>query len=130
MSEEKHIILIDDDPIIHMSCELMLFGTNYKKTSITDPDEALLYQKNKNKYEKPDLLLVDLMMGKISGIDVIRSIRTDTDFNNIPIILYTGYPHEMMQEPKILKELNITAVLSKPILKEHFLSKINFYINL
>ena len=33
---QKNIILIDDDPIIHMSCEMMLFGSVYKQISITD----------------------------------------------------------------------------------------------
>ena len=47
----------------------MLLGSIYRMTSIIDPDEALLYQQSKNKYDKPDLFIIDLMMGKVSAVD-------------------------------------------------------------
>lgn len=128
MAIEKHIILIDDDPIIHMSFEMMLFRSQYRKTSISDPTEAILYQQSKDKYDKPDLMLIDYMMGRITGIDVIKSIRTDSYFDKIPIILFTGYNEKMAQEVELLKELNITCVLPKPISKETLLYKLDAYI--
>jgi CheY-like chemotaxis protein len=130
MAIEKHIILIDDDPIIHMSFEMMLFGSKYRKTSITDPAEAMLYQQSKDNYDKPDLMLIDYMMGKITGIDVIKSIRTDSYFEKIPIILFTGYYEKMVQEVDLLKELNIACVLPKPLSKEQLLSKLDTYISI
>ena len=69
MDKKKHIILIDDEETIHVSLGIMLFGSLYRLTSITDPDEAVLYQQSKNKYDKPDLFIIDLMMGKVSGVD-------------------------------------------------------------
>ena len=130
MTIEKHIILIDDDPIIHMSFEMMLFGAKYRKTSITDPTEAMLYQQSKNNYDKPDLMVIDYMMGRITGIDVIKSIRSDSYFDNIPIFLFTGYHEKMVQEVGLLKELNITCVLPNPLSKEQLLSKLDAYINI
>lgn len=128
MTENKHIILIDDDPIVHMACEMILYGSRYRKTSIMNPEEAMMYQRCKDKYDAPDLMLIDLMMGKVSGIDVIRSIRTDPSFDNIPILLYTGYHEKISQDINLLKELNIACILPKPITKEQFLSKIDTYI--
>ena len=130
MAIERHIILIDDDPIIHISFEMMLFGSKYRKTSITDPAEAMLYQQSKDKYDKPDLMLIDYMMGKISGIDVIKSIRTDSYFEKIPIMLFTGYHEKMAQEDELLKELNIACVLPKPLSKAQLLSKLDAYITI
>ena len=130
MAIEKHIILIDDDPIIHMSLDMILFGSKYRKTSITDPAEAMLYQQSKNKYNKPDLMLIDYMMGQITGIDVIKSIRTDSYFENIPMILFTGYHEKMSQEVELLKELNIACVFPKPLSKKQLLSKLDAYINI
>jgi CheY-like chemotaxis protein len=127
---EKHIILIDDDPIIHMSFEMMLFGSKYRKTSITNPAEAIRYQQFKDKYDKPDLMLIDYMMGQITGIDVIKSIRADSDFEWIPIILFTGYHEKMVQEVGLLKELNIACVLPKPLTKEQLLRELEAYINI
>ena len=129
MSDKKHIILIDDEPIIHMSLEMILFGSNYRKTSIIDPDEAMQYSKSKDKYDKPDLLIIDLMMGHVSGLDVIYSIRSNTYFDNTPIILYTGYREQIINEDEMSKELNIACVLSKMIYKDDLLRIIDSLIS-
>jgi CheY-like chemotaxis protein len=125
MSDQTHILLIDDDPLIHMSFDMILFGSKYKKTSIIDPDEAISYQQYKVKYDEPDIIFVDLMIGALCGIDVIRSIRKDSSFDNIPIILYTGYTNKITQDIALLKTLNIFRVLRKPIAKNDLLSAIN-----
>ena len=129
MNETKHIILIDDESEIHMSFEMMLFGSNYRKTSITDSDEAMRYVESKDKYDKPDLFIIDLMMGKISGIDIIRSIRSDRCFDNIPVILYTGYHEQIINQPQLLKKYKITCVLPKMIYKKDLFTKIDSVIN-
>lgn len=125
MNLKKHIILIDDDQMIHMACEMMLFGSNYKQTSIIDPDEAMIYQQSKDKYDKPDVIIVDFMMGKVSGIDVIKSIRTDPSFDKIPILLFTGYHEKIKQDIELLKKLNINLVLPKPLSREQLLSALD-----
>ena len=121
MTEKKHIILIDDEEMIHTSFEMILFGTSYRKTSIIDPEEAMLYQQNKDKYDKPDLFIIDLMLGKYTGTEVISSIRSDPDFDNIPIILYTGHHQYIVNERQMMKELKIACVLPKIIFKDELL---------
>jgi len=125
MSKKKHIILIDDEEMIHMSFEMMLFNSNYSKTSIADPQEAMQYVQNKNKYDKPDLFIIDLMMGKVSGVDVITAIRKDPSFDNIPIILFTGYREQIINEHELLEALNIACVLPKMLLAEEILFTID-----
>ncbi len=129
MNRKKHILLIDDDPMIHMSCEMILFGSQYIKTSIIDSDEAIVYHQFKDKYIKPDVILVDLMMGNISGIDVIKSIRSNSYFDKTPIFLFTGFHEKIMQDIELLKELNIAGVLSKPISKEQLFAKIAVFVD-
>jgi DNA-binding response OmpR family regulator len=128
MNEQKHIILIDDEPAIHMSFEMILFGTSYRKTSIIDAEEAMRYQQNKDKYDKPDLFIIDLMLGKYSGIDVINTIRNDSSFDNIPIILYTAYNEKFLNEQEMVDELNVAYVLPKVISKKELLAKIDSLI--
>jgi CheY-like chemotaxis protein len=122
---KKNILLIDDDQMIHMSCEMMLYGSEYSITSITDPNEAMLYQELRHNYNNPDLIIVDYMMGKISGLDVIKSIRSNVYFDKTPIFLFTGFHENISQELDLLKSLKIVCVLPKPITKEKLLSKIS-----
>lgn len=129
MNPKKHIILIDDEPVIHTSFEILLFDTNYRKTSIIDIDEADLYAKNKDKYDKPDLLIIDFKIGKVSGIDVIRSIRQDKYFDDIPIILYTGHLEAIINKNEMMEQLGIAHVLPKVISKKQLLPIIDSLVN-
>ena len=108
-----------------MSFDMILFGSQYRKTSITDPDEAISYTQSKEKYDKPDIILVDLMIGLLSGIDVIKSLREDSSFDNTPIILYTGYMDKITQDVALLEKLNIFRVLNKPITRQDLISVLN-----
>ena len=125
MSDKKHIILVDDEPVIHMSLEMMLFGSNYRMTSILESKEAIRYVKSKDKYDKPNLFIIDLMMGEISGIDVINAIRSDAYFDNIPIILYTGHLEVIINKREMLEELKIACVLPKMIHQEYLLETLD-----
>jgi CheY-like chemotaxis protein len=126
MSKKKHIILIDDEEVIHMSFEMMLFDSSYSKTSIIDPQEAMQYVQNKDQYDKPDLFIIDLILSKkISGVDVITAIRKDPSFANIPIILFTGYREQIINEDELLEALNIACVLPKMLLTEEILFTID-----
>jgi CheY-like chemotaxis protein len=125
MSKKKHIILIDDEEVIHMSFEMMLFDTSYSKTSIVNPEEAMQYLQNKDKYDKPDLFIIDLMMGKVSGVDVITAIRNDPSFDNIPIILFTGFHEQIINENELLEALNVACVLPKMLIREEILFNID-----
>jgi len=129
MSKKKHIILVDDEPVIHTSLEMMLFGSKYRMTSITDPAEAIRYVESKDKYDKPDLFIIDLMMGEISGIDVINAIKSDEYFDNIPIILYTGHLEVIINKQEMLEKLKISCVLPKIVHQEYLLEMLNSLID-
>ena len=124
----KNILLIDDDSLIHMSYYMALFGSQYNKISIQDVAEAMQYPKLKDNYVKPDLILVDLMLGACSGTDIIKEMRVDKYFDKIPIILHTGYA-DALSDGVIVKELNILHVLSKPCTKAELLKCIDTYID-
>lgn len=119
--------MMDDAPIIHFACRMMLFGSNYKQISIQDPDEALRYSECKDKYDKPDIIFVDIMMDHVKGIDVIRKMRKDPYFDKIPILLQTGYASDLVGT-QVLEELNIIDVLAKPYTKSQFLKCIDTYV--
>lgn len=55
------------------------------------------------------------MMGEISGVDVIKSIRSDPSLDNIPIILFTAFYEHISDQDKVLEELKINLSLPKII---------------
>ncbi|MFA6691829.1 MAG: response regulator transcription factor, partial [Saccharofermentanales bacterium] len=88
MSITPHILIADDDPVVHESLGLYLDAENFTYASAYDGEEAL----NMVQTEKPDLIILDLMMPKMSGIDVCRNIRKTS---NVPIIMLTAKGEEI-----------------------------------
>ena len=71
MSTTPHILICDDDPVVHESLGLYLVAEQFPHASAYDGEEAL----EKALQEKPDLNNLDLMMPKMSGTDVSRENR-------------------------------------------------------
>ncbi|HHU07100.1 MAG TPA: response regulator transcription factor [Clostridiaceae bacterium] len=83
-----HILICDDDPVVHESLIIYLDAENYTHVSAFDGLESLeLWEA-----EKPDLIILDLMMPKMSGTDVCREIRKTS---NVPVIMLTARGEEI-----------------------------------
>lgn len=82
------ILIADDDPVVHESLGLYLDNEHYQHDSAYNGLEALKLFKAKS----PDLIILDLMMPEMSGMDVCREIRKES---NVPIIMLTAKGEEV-----------------------------------
>jgi CheY-like chemotaxis protein len=82
----KKILIIDDEPDIITFVSAVLEENGYASTSAKDGVEGLEVLRK----EKPDLVLLDLMMPKKSGISMFQELRKDEDLRNIPVVVVTG----------------------------------------
>jgi len=89
--------------------EMTLRAKSYTLLKATDGKEALDMAVKKH----PDLIIMDMQLPKMSGLDVTRRLRQMPEFNNIPIIALTAYA--MKGDRKIFIEAGCDAYLSKPI---------------
>ena len=88
MAMIPHILICDDDPVIHESLSLYLDAERFQHSSAFDGEEALI----RFEQDKPDLIILDLMMPKRSGTEVCREIRRTS---NVPIIMLTAKGEEI-----------------------------------
>ncbi|NLW88360.1 MAG: response regulator transcription factor [Clostridiaceae bacterium] len=88
MSTNPHILICDDDPVVHESLGLYLENEHYSYSSAFDGKEALTRAVS----DKPDLIILDLMMPEKPGIDVCREIRKTL---STPIIILTAKGEEI-----------------------------------
>ncbi len=86
MSELKKIMIIDDEMDIRIYLMAALEDRGYDTCTIED-DEAVLEVVRK---EKPDLIVLDIMMPTRSGISIFKDLRTDPGTMQIPIALISG----------------------------------------
>ena len=91
----KKILIIEDDQIVANIYRNKLAVEGYTAEVATDGESGLKVMRT----FKPQLILLDLMLPGISGVDVIKEIRSETEFSKIPIIIFSNtYLTNLIQE--------------------------------
>ena len=80
------ILIVDDNPANVEILQMRLAANNYEIITAADGEEGLAMARDK----QPDLILLDIMMPKMDGIEVCRHIRADASLPFIPIIMVTA----------------------------------------
>jgi len=82
----KKILIVDDEPNIVKMVESRLKAEGYEIVTARDGQEGL----DAARKEKPDLIILDIMMPKLDGYEVCRMLRADIQYNAIPIVMLTA----------------------------------------
>jgi len=82
----KKILVVDDEPDVITFLTAVLQENGYESLSAKDGVEALELLRK----EKPDLVLLDLMMPKKSGITMFQELRNDPDMDHVSVVVVTG----------------------------------------
>jgi CheY-like chemotaxis protein len=122
-----NILFIEDDVIEVMKFKRVLqtLQMDHKITEATNGEEAQLLLRNKDYI--PDIIILDLNMPKISGIEFLMILKNDAVLKYIPtIILTTSKNHRDVKE---CYEIGIAGYLLKPLKYEDYLRCINKLLN-
>jgi two-component system response regulator len=130
-TEEVEIVLVEDNPD---DAELTLRAL--KKSNISnriihleDGAEALDFIFSKGKYTdrknnaKPKIILLDLNMPKVNGIDVLRKIKSDDSTKTIPVVVLTSSRED--PDVQICYKLGANSYIVKPVGFENFTKAIS-----
>ena len=82
----ERILLAEDDRILRKAGETALRKKGYEVIPAVDGEDALA----KAREDPPDLVLLDVMMPKIHGFDVLRGLKGDPRLRDIPVIMLTN----------------------------------------
>ena len=102
------VLIVEDEPNIVLSLEILLQRAGYETTSAGDGEEALELIRRTH----PDVVLLDIMLPKRNGYEVCRSVKSEPTLSSIAIIMLTAKG----QEVEMLKglELGASAYITKP----------------
>lgn len=101
MQPIKRILLIDDDLTLAEMYTERLKSEGYEVAIAHDGEVGLKAIQTK----KPDLVLLDVMMPKMNGLDVLKQVKADPELAKIKIILLTA----LVQEPGQMNEISQSA---------------------
>ncbi len=76
---------------------------------------------------KPDLILMDIQLPEVSGLDVTRWLKADAELKHIPVIAVTAFA--MKGDEQKIREGGCEDYISKPISVTHFMEVIQKYLN-
>ncbi len=106
----KNILIVEDDKILRELISQKLEKENYKISAAVDGEEGL----KKTKEEKPDIVLLDLILPGIDGFGVLEEIKKDPEINKIPVVILSN----LGQKEEIERGMNLGA--TDYLIKAHF----------
>ena len=124
----KKVLVVDDDPDVRTFIVTVLEENNFTPIVAQDGVEGL----QKIEEENPDLVTLDVLMPRGSGIRLYRKLKTDPSLKNIPVIMLTGIAlKSFLRSQKTLSEFQGEKVpvpdfyLEKPVEPEELIDAIN-----
>jgi DNA-binding NtrC family response regulator len=105
---ERAVIIVDDDAAFCQTLRKLLQMRGFAARSITNPHQVM-----ENLRDLKDVVLLDVDLGDVSGIDVLHEIRSR--YAHLPVILVTGHRVEMIPEIQESIETDAYTCLYKPI---------------
>jgi len=110
------ILVVDDDPEIREAISLILEANGYKVVTAQDGIDGL----NKLKEDKPDLMILDLLMPRLDGFGVCKELKDPrwAKYANIPIIILSSVREDASKRRYELEtgvQLDVADYVEKPI---------------
>ncbi len=109
------ILIVDDDPDIVMMLEDRLQASGYETVAATEGQQAL----DQIVHESPQLILLDLTLPKVSGLDVLKRLSQMKSSENIPVIVMTA--HASIEAAVEAMKEGAYDFLTKPLDGDHLL---------
>ena len=120
--ERKKILLVDDSSTVLLMEKMILSKSPYDLVTACDGQDGY----DKAVVEKPDLILLDVVMPKMDGFEVCRRLREREEMRGVPVIMVTTRGELVSVETGY--QSGCTDYITKPINGLELLSKVKSYL--
>ena len=114
----KKILIVDDEPDLLEMVQITLETEGYECIVAYDGFRAL----NRARKEKPDLIILDVMLPGLNGYKVCRLLKFDEQYKRIPIIMLTAEAQE--KDRLIGEETGADFYMTKPFAADKLIAKV------
>jgi DNA-binding response OmpR family regulator len=102
------VLLAEDEPHIVESLSFVLTRAGYLVSAALDGEDALLRLRS----DPPDIVILDLMLPRRNGFEVLKAIKSDATMRAIPVIVLTA--KGQAQDRRLAEEIGADAFMTKP----------------
>ena len=106
----KLVLIVDDDESVRDLIEFVVKKEGFRIEKAVDGEDAL----QKARKLTPDLILLDLMLPKFGGFEILRELQSD-ETAGIPIVIITGRYTDRSTSDMIKQEPNVKDFIEKPV---------------
>lgn len=122
-TQPKTVLIVEDNELNMKLFHDLLEAHGYETLEARTGPEALeLAEKH-----RPDLILMDIQLPEVSGLDVTRKIKGNEDLANIPVIAVTAFA--MKGDEERIRQGGCEDYIAKPITVASFLEKVKRYLD-
>lgn len=118
----KKVLVVEDNELNMKLFRDLLEAHGYETVQTSNGNEVL----DLSRREKPDLILMDIQLPEVSGLDVTRWLKNDEDLKTIPVIAVTAFA--MKGDEQKIREGGCEDYISKPISVTGFIETIQKYL--
>lgn len=102
------VLIAEDEPSILESLDFILRRAGWSIDSVTDGEAVL----ERVRHNRPRVLVLDVMLPRRSGFDVLKQLRADGETRNLPVLILTAKGQQ--QDKRIAEELGADGFVTKP----------------
>jgi two-component system alkaline phosphatase synthesis response regulator PhoP len=127
MEKKPHIMIVDDDPDIIEGILMILETQPYRLSTACDGKKCLEMIHE----EKPDILILDLLMPRMDGWGVIRELRSEPRYADLPIMILTTVVEDASRRRYELETgmaMDVQDYIQKPATPENLLRRIEKHL--
>ena len=118
MDKKPRILVVDDEPALLMMAQKRLQVAGYDVLTASDGRTGLA----KAQQDKPDLIILDLMLPELNGFEVCILLKQDTRYQDIPIVMFSARTQEKDKQTGM--ECGADAYITKPYELENLLGRV------
>jgi DNA-binding response OmpR family regulator len=86
---QRTVLIIEDEKLIIVSTQMVLEAAGFRVESASNGEDGI----NSARTQKPDLILLDIMMPGIDGWETLTRLKRDTDTSGIHVVIFTAREH-------------------------------------
>jgi len=122
-SETKTVLVVEDNDLNMKLFHDLLEAHGYHILQTKNGKDALRLAREHH----PDLILMDIQLPEISGLEVTKQIKSDDSLSQIPVVAVTAFA--MKGDEEKIREGGCEAYIAKPISVAHFIETVQRFLN-